>query len=73
MTIEISSPTSTMTTTPGIAGRTNYAKWDKLATTLVQQVEEEAKVEEKEEKAKVRTPAYSEYERGRRIVLLFAR
>jgi hypothetical protein len=36
-----------------MAGRTNYAKWDKIATTLVQQVEEEAKIEEKEEKAKV--------------------
>lgn len=51
MTIE-QSPTSTMTT-PGVAGRTNYAKWDKLATTLVQQVEEESKLEEEEEKAKV--------------------
>jgi hypothetical protein len=52
MTIE-NSPTSTIASTPGMAGRTNYAKWDKIATTLVQQVEDEAKIEEKEEKAKV--------------------
>jgi hypothetical protein len=42
MTIE-NSPTSTITSTPGMAGRTNYAKWDKIATTLVQQVEDRGK------------------------------
>lgn len=37
----------------GVAGRTNYAKWDKVATDLVKEVEKEEEQEIEEEKAKV--------------------
>jgi hypothetical protein len=37
----------------GVAGRINYATWDKVATELVQQVEEEDKQEKAEETRKV--------------------
>ena len=50
---EQSSPTSTAQT--GVAGRTNYAQWDKLATDLVEQVETEEQAEAESENAKVRS------------------
>jgi len=37
----------------GVAGRINYAAWDKVATDLVQQVDQEEQAEIAEEKAKV--------------------
>jgi hypothetical protein len=37
----------------GVAGRINYAAWDKVATELVQQVEEEDEQEKAEETRKV--------------------
>lgn len=49
--MELQSPTSTVQT--GVAGRTNYAQWDKLATDLVEQVETEEKQEAEQESSKV--------------------
>ena len=37
----------------GVAGRINYAAWDKVATDLVQQVDQEDQVEIADQKAKV--------------------
>jgi hypothetical protein len=44
---------STQQQQQGIAGRTNYGQWDKIASTLVKDVEQQDEEEEKVEKAKV--------------------
>jgi len=38
----------------GVAGRINYAAWDRVATDLVEQVEQEEQAEIADGKAKVR-------------------
>lgn len=38
----------------GVAGRINYAAWDKVATDLVQDLDAQEEEEIKEQKAKVR-------------------
>eukprot|EP00978_Attheya_sp_CCMP212_P031813 scaffold121723_cov38-Attheya_sp.AAC.2 len=40
-------------TTNGVAGRTNYAKWDRVASDLIEEVEEEEKKARVEDKAAV--------------------
>jgi hypothetical protein len=42
-----------MATTSGVAGRTNYAKWDRVASDLIEEVEEEEKKARVEDKAAV--------------------
>lgn len=51
-------PVMSSTSTPdvpekGVAGRINYAQWDRVATDLVEQVEQEEQEEIAMEKAKV--------------------
>ena len=48
-----SSSTAAPVVEKGVAGRINYAAWDKVATDLVQQVEQEDQVEIADQKAKV--------------------
>lgn len=43
--------TTTSTMTPGVAGRINYAQWDKVASDLVQEVEQQDAADEAKDKA----------------------
>lgn len=60
--MQVSSSTTMSSTTSsnpadaekGVAGRINYAAWDRVATDLVQRTEQEEQAEIAEEKAKVR-------------------
>ena len=52
------SPTSSSTTPKGIAGRINYAQWDKVTKDLVTQIDEENQQETIEEQKKVRFRSY---------------
>ena len=56
MSSQSTSSTAPVTSSPvekGVAGRINYAAWDKVATDLVQQVDQEDQVEIADQKAKV--------------------
>jgi hypothetical protein len=46
---------STNNNNKGVAGRINYAEWDKVASHLVESLEHEDEQEKQEEAAKVRT------------------
>ena len=53
MSSESSNPAAVSAIEKGVAGRINYAAWDKVATDLVEQVEQEDEAEIADQKAKV--------------------
>ena len=53
MSSESSNPAAVSAIEKGVAGRINYAAWDKVASDLVEQVEQEDEAEIADQKAKV--------------------